>query len=94
MTEENGASPEATYVLQVGELLIDVEPEETFEAWRDVATVTVPARTKRKTAIREAVKQAGLDVTADLKVRLLDAESAEVRTVRPKPPAAPEFEVA
>jgi hypothetical protein len=94
MTEENGASPEATYVLQVGELLIDVEPEETFEAWRDVATVTVPARTKRVTAIRRAITAAGIEVSADVKVRLLDAESAEVRTVRPKPPAAPEFEVA
>jgi hypothetical protein len=86
MTEENGASPEATYVLQ--------KAAEGAGVWVDVATVTVPARTKRVTAIRKAVAAAGIDVTEDVHVRLLDAESAEVRTVRPKPPAAPEFEVA
>jgi hypothetical protein len=87
MTEENGASPEATYVLQ--------QAAEGAGVWIDVATVTVPARTKRITAIRKAVEQAGLDITDPTEVRLLDAESAEVRTVRPKPPAAlPEFEVA
>jgi hypothetical protein len=86
MTEENGASPEATYVLQ--------KAAEGAGVWVDVATVTVPARTKRVTAIRKAITAAGITVSADVKVRLLDAESAEVRTVRPKPPAAPEFEVA
>jgi hypothetical protein len=90
MTEENGASPEATYVLQREAFSDDTKAD----AWVDVATVTVPARTKRVTAIRRAITAAGIEVSADVKVRLLDAESAEVRTVRPKPPVAPEFEVA
>lgn len=97
MTDETTAEG-GTYVLQV-DLAINMSLDGRdvgdggYSAWIDVATVTVPARTKRKTAIRSALKQAGLDVTEETKVRLLDAESAEVRTVRPRPPAAPELEI-
>jgi hypothetical protein len=87
MAEENGAG--GVYVLQK-EAFSDGEPG---TAWVDVATVTVPARTKRKTAIRNALKEAGLDVSEEIKVRLLDAESARVVPVRPRPPATPELEI-
>jgi hypothetical protein len=82
-----------TYVLQVQDALPD--PADGRERWKDVATITVAPRTKRKTAIRRALEESGIEITGELdrKVRLLDAESAEVRTVRPRPPAAPELEI-
>jgi hypothetical protein len=49
--------------------------------WKDLATVEVPARTKRSTVIKEALKQAGVQPAADgsrPRLRALDAESAEV----------------
>jgi hypothetical protein len=49
---------EAVYVVQLQEL-IDYEPNEPFTAWRDIATVTVPARTHRKTVIEKAVGEVG-----------------------------------
>jgi hypothetical protein len=70
------------------------EPQEpTYEtrtAWFDVATVTVPPRTKSRTVIRQAAKDAGLDVTDGLRVRLLPAEVAEpIELLPPAPTAGP-----
>lgn len=54
-----------------------------IEDWRDIATVTVPARSKRATIIAEALKQSGLMPSADvpLRLRVLDARSAVVTEV-------------
>lgn len=96
MAEENGAGgPDATYVLQRFVTLttdVPMEPQ-GMDVWVDIATVTVPWRTKRKTAILAALTEAGLDVSEEIKVRLLDAEAARVVPVRPRPPATPELEI-
>jgi hypothetical protein len=75
-------SNEATYVVQ--RLRIHAPGEGVlWEAWEDVATVTVPAKSKRSTVIGKALQDAGLMPSADdpLRVRVLDARSAHVTTV-------------
>jgi hypothetical protein len=55
----------------------------------DIATVEVPARTKRSTVIKEALKQAGVQPAADgsrPRLRALDAESAHVHEPEPHQP--------
>lgn len=76
---------ESTYTVQVMEL-VGIENAAGREAWFDVATVTVPARTRRKTVIEKGLQQAGLDVTEAIKVRALDSESAQVTPVAPYTP--------
>jgi hypothetical protein len=59
------------------------------DAWIDIATVEVPARTKRSTVIKEALKQAGVQPAADgsrPRLRALDAESAHVHEPEPHQP--------
>jgi hypothetical protein len=72
-------SNEATYVVQ--RLRIHAPGEGVL--WEDVATVTVPAKSKRSTVIGKALQDAGLMPSADdpLRVRVLDARSAHVTTV-------------
>jgi hypothetical protein len=96
----------AKYVLQVAEYVdmevplertpegAQPEPQEpTFETrqvWRDVATVTVPARTKSRTVIRHAVEQAGIKVEGMVEVRLLPASVAEpIELLPPEPMPGP-----
>jgi hypothetical protein len=91
----------AKYVLQVAEYVDTEQPtpegaepqEPTFETrqvWRDVATVTVPARTKSTTAIRKAAELAGLEITMALEVRLLPAAVAEpIELLPPEPTPGP-----
>lgn len=81
MTEDNGAV--SIYVLQVkGEA----------GGWDDFATISVPARTKRKTIIQKGLAEAGYDADEwkkTLEVRVLDEESARATPVNPDPrPAA------
>lgn len=47
--------------------------------WVDAVTVTVPAKTKRRTVIERAVKLAGdaLDLSAAVMMRVIPAEHAE-----------------
>jgi hypothetical protein len=62
---------------------------EYVAAWTDIATVEVPARTKRSTVIKEALKQAGVQPAADgsrPRLRALDAESAQVHEPEPHQP--------
>jgi hypothetical protein len=86
---------EAVYVVQhsaVLQIQDDGGPGSRVEAWVDIATVTVPARTHRKTVIEKAIDQAAenedvdLDLTAALTVRVLDAESARVTPVEMEQP--------
>ncbi len=58
-------------------------------AWVDVATVTVPARTLRKTVLEKALKDAGItpEVGQQMRVRVLDAQSASPFTVGAEQPA-------
>lgn len=77
---------QSTYVVQVAEEInapTAADDLGTREAWFDVATVTVPARTKRKAVIRAGLEKAGLTPTGDdtLKVRALNADSAHVMAV-------------
>ena len=85
---ENGAET-ATYTLQVNEL----QDDGPSNFWQDVATVTVAKRTNRTTAIRQAVKEAEINVeTAEppLRVRLLDSETAEpIELLGPAPAPGP-----
>jgi hypothetical protein len=86
---------EAVYVVQVrGEVDRDKtfgdDPDNPTLFWKDVATVTVPARTHRKTVIQKALEQAqedtDIDVTDALTVRVLDAKSARVTPVETEQP--------
>jgi hypothetical protein len=78
---------ESTYVIQVQHKVKLPEPgpdmpEMGGVAWLDVATVTVPARTKRKSVIRKGLKQAGLEITTEgMPARALDADSAHAYMV-------------
>ncbi len=89
------------YTLQVAEY-VDTEmpsaegsePQEpTFETrqvWADVATITVPPRTKALTAIRAAVAEAGIKVEGVVEVRLLPADVAEpIELLPPEPSPGP-----
>jgi hypothetical protein len=73
---------ESTYVLQ--QLRGEFERAGTTygDVWEDVATVTVPARTKRKSIITAALKKAGLEPEKPIKVRVLNADSAHVSEVQ------------
>jgi hypothetical protein len=78
---------EAVYVVQQQEQ-IDYEPDEPFTAWRDIATVTVPARTHRKTVIEKGLLAANVVIDGPLIVRVLDEGSAretKVETEQPPP---------
>ncbi len=62
---------------------------DTYNAWVDVATVTVPARTLRKTVVEKALSEAGItpEVGGQMHVRVLDAQSASPFTVGAEQPA-------
>lgn len=58
--------------------------DEPNGAWEDIATVTVPAKSKRKTIIGLALEEAGIrpEVGGEpLRLRALDVRSAHVTTV-------------
>jgi hypothetical protein len=83
---------EAVYVVQAEIAAIvkqpDGEPREV-RAWEDFATITVPARTHRKTVIEKALEQAAITPVpnAAMNVRVLDEQSArETRVETEQPP--------
>jgi len=72
---------DAVYVVQTEDGLL----------WKDIATVTVPAKTKRKTVIARAVEQAGdalkLGPTTSVVLRVIPAEHAEkIKVEMEQPP--------
>jgi hypothetical protein len=95
-TDETGAASmsgtaqkprgEASYVVQV-----QIDEVDNYPAWGDVVTVTVPAKTKRKTVVAKAVEQAGKDLTivpgAHVVLRIIPAEHAEpIKVEMEQPP--------
>lgn len=57
-------------------------------AWQDIATVKVPPRTKRPTAVRLGLEQANLAPNGEgLTCRALDADNAETIPAEPFQPA-------
>jgi hypothetical protein len=72
---------EAVYVVQE-------RREDEEGGWVDLATVTVPARTHRKTVIEKALEQAKTVLSRPITVRVLDEQSARetpVETEQPPP---------
>lgn len=68
------------YVVQI------CESEDGELDWTDVAKVKVPVHTHRQTALRNGLTEAGIEITAELRARLLDAENAHVWTAKPPEP--------
>lgn len=79
---ERAAMADQTYVVVRSERLTD-DSGNLWDVWTDVATVTVPARTQRKTVIEKALNDAGLvpPVGEQFEVRVLDADSSRTVTV-------------
>lgn len=90
-----------TYVVQVERELASFrmvggggEPpkyDEYVLAWQDVATVTVPPRTKRSAVVKQALAEAGITPEPGKpapRVRVLDEESAFVHEPEAKQPPA------
>lgn len=85
-----------TYVVSLAVLAKDYDGSLPLEfwAWKDIATVTVPPRTKRSVVIKRALAEAGI-VPRDgeqPKVRALDVDSAEVHEPKAHQPA-PEWRI-
>jgi hypothetical protein len=81
---------EAVYVVQEQRDAVDDSGQTLWTGWLDIATVTVPARTHRKTVIEKALEEAGIMHTNGVKltVRVLDEEAARetpVETEQPPP---------
>lgn len=73
------------YVVQVQEDAVNDSGLVLWSGWRDVATVRVPPRTKKRTVIEKGLADAGIEKTLELEARLLDEDAAYVW--RPAPPA-------
>ena len=74
-----------TYVVQ----------QQGAEHWTDIATVVVPARTKRWTVIEAGLRQAGLSpADGPVFVRVLDGNAARVDALVPDVPVEPRWKVA
>ena len=68
---------------------------ENPQMWFDIATVEVPARTKRLTVIDRALGEAGLHPSeGPVAVRVLPAAAAEVLEMRSDVPVEPRWKVA
>lgn len=77
-----------TYVVQIErELLLQGSTDDVRLAWVDIATVVVPSRTTRRTVIKRALAEAGIE-PGDVapRVRALDFESAFVYEPEAKQP--------
>src|SRR4051794_11871669 len=81
-----------TYTVQVMEEATRDGDDRPVRGWFDVATVSVPPRTKRRTVIEHGLAEAEIEKTPDLEARLLDGgsesnDSSEAAYIwRPKPP--------
>lgn len=69
---ERAAAVPQTYVVQ---RQIDDEAGATTH-WEDIATVTVPPRTKRRTIIERALLAANAELRLPVTLRILDATAA------------------
>jgi hypothetical protein len=78
---------EVEYVVQVKQEE-GAGPDDRHDAWVDVATVTVPARTKRRTVVEKGLADAGVEKTPELEARLLDPAAAYVWRAKPPEPAS------
>lgn len=79
-----GKAPAGPQVYVVQQRFVQAEQV----CWLDLASVTVPPRSKRSTVIRAAIEQAGVKVEPGMVVRVLDAGSAvEVPVGTRQPPA-------
>jgi hypothetical protein len=76
-----------TYVVQQAKQLGEVEKVDDQggrrigvqqDAWVDLATITVPPRTPRRLVVTKALAEARVKPEGKLRVRVLDADSAEV----------------
>lgn len=78
--------------MQVRETMPDAS--DGLERWKDVATVTVPPRTKRRTIIEKGLKDANVTIQPGqtLYVRALDEESARETKATVSQPA-PQLEL-
>lgn len=84
MTEEKKPGATATYVVQRAIEVTEGMETPITDAWEDVATVEVPAKSKRATVIQMGLAKAGIVVKPGddpLRLRALDARSAHVSTV-------------
>lgn len=94
MSDETTRAPQQdqTYVVQLLRKDFVFEgnehgsPSSEIEAWVDIATVTVPPRTKRSVVIKKALAEAGIKPGQGdpPKCRALDAESAVVHEPKPR----------
>jgi hypothetical protein len=78
------AAATATYTVQHQVPSCEAHSPEAGEAWVDIATVTVPARSHRRKVVGLALAQSGVrpEVGGDpLRLRVLDAGSAHVTEV-------------
>ncbi len=76
-TQEPGlldATDGQVYVVQEAR---EVELSDGGQVWHDIATVTVPPRTRRATVLTTALEQAGIKEEDAGPIRVLDEESAE-----------------
>ena len=88
---EPKAATQATYVVQAAKAFTHEEAGVTaadpLEAWADIATITVPARSHRRKVVGLALAESGVrpEVGGEpLRIRVLDAASAHVTTVTAK----------
>jgi hypothetical protein len=82
---------EVEYVVQVRHEVQVADDDGNLEpltTWVDVATVTVPARTKRRTVVEKGLADAGIEKTSELEARLLDPAAAYVWRAKPPEPAS------
>jgi hypothetical protein len=92
-TEAGGEMPRRTKRRESTSWVLQVQ--HANGTWEDVATVTVPSGTKRRTVLLKAAAEWGAPVSEEgVEVRLVPAEHLVVQTLRPKPqPTQPELEV-
>lgn len=84
---------ENTYTIQM--LVVPDEEAEAEPFWEDIATVELPPRARRTTALTRAFQEDPERTPTDKarKYRILDAESAKVLTVKAKPPTVPDLDI-
>jgi hypothetical protein len=82
------ASATVVYVVQVKGVYTAQGTEGTVTAWRDIATVEVSRRTKRRTVVERALSESPRDISDGTLLRVLspgDARPFKVSTVQRDP---------
>lgn len=82
---------QATYVVQQRERMPD--SEDGLERWADVARQHFPLKTQTKTVLLAVIGLLGLEPVEVDAFRVLDADNARLRRLRPKPRDTPEYEI-